>query len=526
MSAAGLVPGAIFAERYRVVRCIAQGGMGAVYEVVHLETERRRALKVMLPHVLQSAELRQRFQLEAKIAANVESDFIVDVFDAGYDEPTQMPFLVMELLRGEEVSKRLKRLGRLPASEVVAILHQTALALDKTHRASIVHRDLKPENLFLTEREDGPPRVKVLDFGIAKVVAESATSNGLTQSIGTPLFMAPEQFNPRAVLSGAADLYALAMVAYKLLVGQSYWAEEAKSGNVFALAAVAIHGPKDAASARAAEAGVPLSPAFDIWFARAAALEPGRRFASGREMVVALAQALDVASSSRAPLGSLNLGETGGSYSAPFPAATTPPSGIGGPAEGGSAPGPSGLRTPGTVAVVAASGSLAVDLPDLTCPAPDATSTSAPSFPSVPTHIAAPATAGTTPPPAASPSRGVVIAVAVGAACVLGLGGWLAARASAGSAAEHHVAASPVATAASPPSAIAVDDVATRAVAAGPVVAPGADPVLPATSVAASAEPPVVGKPPVADPPVSRPAASAPPPAAPPALKKRKYTRE
>src|SRR5580704_5559526 len=105
----GLAVGTLFASRYRVVRRIATGGMGAVYEVIHLETERRRALKVMLPHILESEELRERFQREAKVAAHVESEFIVDVFDAGFDEETQMPFLVMELLRGEELSKRVKR---------------------------------------------------------------------------------------------------------------------------------------------------------------------------------------------------------------------------------------------------------------------------------------------------------------------------------------------------------------------------------------------------------------------------------
>jgi serine/threonine-protein kinase len=159
--------GAIFAGRYRVIRCIAAGGMGAVYEVLHLETERRRALKVMLPHVLQSEDLRQRFKQEAKVAAHIDSEYIVEVFDAGLDEATGMPFLVMELLRGEELGKRLKRLGRFAPADVVSYLHQTALALDRTHRANIVHRDLKPENLFLTDREDGPPRVKVLDFGVA-----------------------------------------------------------------------------------------------------------------------------------------------------------------------------------------------------------------------------------------------------------------------------------------------------------------------------------------------------------------------
>src|SRR5262249_20307572 len=155
-------------------RAIASGGMGAVYEVVHLETNRRRALKVMLPHVIESDDLRERFRLEARVAAEIESEFIVDVFDAGYDLATRMPYLVMELLRGEELGTRLKRLRRLDPAEVVTIVHQTSLALDKTHRASIVHRDLKPQNLFLCEREDGPPRIKVLDFGVAKIVAESA----------------------------------------------------------------------------------------------------------------------------------------------------------------------------------------------------------------------------------------------------------------------------------------------------------------------------------------------------------------
>ena len=286
-----LQDGALFAGRYRILRRIAIGGMGAVYEVLHLETERRRALKVMLPHILQSEDLRERFKREAKVAAHIDSEFIVEVFDAGVDEATQMPFLVMELLRGEELGKRLKRLGAFPPADVVAYLHQTALALDRTHGASIVHRDLKPENLFLTEREDGPPRVKVLDFGVAKVVAESATT-GVTQSIGTPMYMAPEQYNPSLQLTGAADVYALGMVAYTFLTGGAYWAEETRGGNVFALATVAMHGPREPASARAARRGVVLPPGFDAWFARITAVSPAHRFASASEAVRALADAL------------------------------------------------------------------------------------------------------------------------------------------------------------------------------------------------------------------------------------------
>src|ERR1044071_2771757 len=130
----GLQDGTIFAGRYQVLGCIAAGGIGAVSERMPLETGRSRALKVMLPQMLQSTELRDRFKREAKVAAKVDSEFIVDVFDAGIDEATQMPFLVMELLQGEEHGERLERQGRFSAGEVVTYLHQTAMALDKTHK--------------------------------------------------------------------------------------------------------------------------------------------------------------------------------------------------------------------------------------------------------------------------------------------------------------------------------------------------------------------------------------------------------
>jgi serine/threonine-protein kinase len=295
MSTISLAEGAVFADRYRIVQCIASGGMGAVYEVVHLETERRRALKVMHPHLLQSQELRDRFRQEARVAAQIESEFIVDVFDAGIDAATEMPFLVMELLRGEEIGKILKRYGRFSPNEVVTYLYQTALALDKTHRAMIVHRDLKPENLFLTRRETGAPQIKVLDFGIAKVMAESGTNANATRSLGTPLYMAPEQFQQGQKLSPATDLYALGMMAYTLLVGKAYWIEEARSiENVFAFVAAIMNGPQERATERARRAGVALPPIFDEWFATATALRPDHRFASAAALVAGLSEAMGV----------------------------------------------------------------------------------------------------------------------------------------------------------------------------------------------------------------------------------------
>lgn len=297
-----LVVGSLFAGRYRIVRRIAAGGMGAVYEVIHLETERRRALKIMLPHLFQSDELRERFKREAKVAAHIDSDFIVDVFDTGIDETTGTPFLVMELLRGEELGERLKREGRLLPAEVLTYLHQIALALDKTHEASIVHRDLKPANIFLTERGEGGVRVKILDFGVAKIVAEGATTGGATQSLGTPLYMAPEQFNPTMKLTGAADIFALGMMTYTLLVGAPYWADEARAGSLYALIAVAIQGPKEAATIRAAKHGVTLPPAFDNWFGRITAHAVTDRFPTAMAAVQSLADVLRLPFPQRAPM--------------------------------------------------------------------------------------------------------------------------------------------------------------------------------------------------------------------------------
>lgn len=314
-----LVPGSIFAERYRIERLIAVGGMGSVYEVVHLETERRRALKVMLASMVTSADLRERFKREARVAAHVESDYIVDVFDAGFDEGTQMPFLVMELLRGEEVAKRVEKHGALSSTETVSLLHQTSLALDKTHRANIIHRDLKPENLFLCDRDDGPPRIKVLDFGIAKIL-EGGQTKGATQTLGTPLYMAPEQFRGEGRLSGAADVYALGMIAFFMLTGYSYWDQEAnEETSVYAFAVTVMQGPRVSAVERAKKSwNVTLPAGFDPWFKKCCALDPAERFQRASDAVFALADVLGVPrpalSSSQTgpyvPQGDFNLGSS------------------------------------------------------------------------------------------------------------------------------------------------------------------------------------------------------------------------
>jgi serine/threonine-protein kinase len=292
--AGALQEGTIFAGRYRVVQCIASGGMATVYEVIHLGTERHRALKVMHPHLFESSEMRERFTREARITSAIHSEYLVEIFDSGIEEVTQMPFLVMELLQGEELGKRLKRVGRFAPLEVVTYLYQAALALDRTHQALIVHRDLKPRNLFLTVRDDGSPRLKILDFGIAKVLAEAATMTGATQTMGTPTYMPPEQFTGTN-LTPAADIYALGMITYTMLVGEAYWHREVRElDNMIAFAIVAMKGPIDPASQRAAAQGVALPEGFDAWFKKALAVRPDDRFPKATEAVRALAEVFGV----------------------------------------------------------------------------------------------------------------------------------------------------------------------------------------------------------------------------------------
>ena len=290
-----LPPGSIFAGRYRVGRCIASGGMGAVHEVEHVETGRPAAIKVMLPHVLMGDGARAQFKSEARVAARLRSEHIVDVLDAGVDEATDMPYLVMELLVGEDLGARLRRVGALPPEDVVTFLGQVARALDRLHRSGIVHRDLKPENLFLTERDDGTPLVKVLDFGIAKVLSEGATSALTVEARGTPIYMSPEQFTHEMKISPAIDIYAFGMVAFTLLAGGAYWAPELSQGmNVFLVARLAEAGPQQPASVRARARGVELPIAFDKWFTKATSADPKARFGDAIEALEGMAAALDI----------------------------------------------------------------------------------------------------------------------------------------------------------------------------------------------------------------------------------------
>ena len=307
-----LDPGTLIAGRYEILSPLASGGSGLIYAATDRTTEKRVAVKVLGPHVLHERSAREKLRLEAIVAGRVESEHIVQVSDAGVDVATGVPFLVMELLKGLDLQHLVERQGPVSADLVLEYLQQVASGLDKAHAwkdsdnhlAPIVHRDLKPENLFLTHREDGTPLVKILDFGLAKVLSSSATMSSEVR--GTPLYMAPEQL-AQAPVTPATDIWAIGLIAFFLLSGKCYW----KSGqnNHAVLPAVlkeVADGPTVTPQERLHEFGVEswLPSDFDEWFMKCVNLDPAQRFATARDAVLALARALDLSLQQSSPVAS------------------------------------------------------------------------------------------------------------------------------------------------------------------------------------------------------------------------------
>ena len=294
-----LAPGAIFAGDYRIVRTLSRGGMGVVYVAEQLSIGVKRALKLMHADLVPHESLLRLFKQEARIGHLIHSDHIVKVIDAGVDTASGSPWLAMELLEGEVLSLRLLREPLLPHREAVEILRQVCNALAAAHDAGVVHRDLKPENLFLAGwRTDAPPTVKVLDLGIAKLLAEATlqgkrTATG-TMAIGTPLWMAPEQATGE-LISAATDVWAIGLLAFRLLTGRCYWTT-AESHNSHAILQELLDGPMASASARASEYGCAdrIPAAFDGWFARCVARSRVDRFEDARAARERMMIALDM----------------------------------------------------------------------------------------------------------------------------------------------------------------------------------------------------------------------------------------
>ena len=258
---------------YQLLRPIGAGGMGSVFEAEHAELGKRCAIKVLHDEYSHNSKIVRRFFNEARAVAKIRHENIIDVYDFG-KTPDRYYYFVMELLEGISLSDELKRLGRIELRRACFITGQIARALAAVHAAGIVHRDLKPGNLFLLRRAQVEDFVKVLDFGIAKLVAKSQleeTETGVV--IGTTRYMAPEQCRGGKEVDHRADVYALGTVFYGMLAGRLPFTAD---------------NPGDLVVQHLTETPAPLSyfypgalpPEMDALVARALAKSPADRFQS------------------------------------------------------------------------------------------------------------------------------------------------------------------------------------------------------------------------------------------------------
>jgi endoglucanase len=213
--------GSVVGGKYRLVRQLASGGMGVVFEAQHTLVRRRFAVKLLRRELAERRDILARFQREAATAGALESENIAAVLDLGIaDDGT--PYMVMEYLAGESLAALLQREGRLPVGRAADLVAQACRGIGAAHAARIIHRDLKPQNLFVSRREDGTDLLKVLDFGVAKLRdADDATAETRTGTVvGTAAYMSPEQARGDQTIDQRADVYAIGTILYELLSGR------------------------------------------------------------------------------------------------------------------------------------------------------------------------------------------------------------------------------------------------------------------------------------------------------------------
>ncbi|MBW2529307.1 MAG: serine/threonine protein kinase [Deltaproteobacteria bacterium] len=297
--------GTLVGRKYMVLRRIGKGGMGAVFEAEHEATGRRVALKVLSKSLLTeddsfsdvSESLRAdyeetvlRFEREARVAARIESEHVVQILDAGREAISGRPYLVMELLRGDNVSQAFKRHGALRPDTALRIAAQACEGLMAAHQAGVVHRDIKMGNLLLAERGQGRLIVKVLDFGIARVRMEEfhkAHQDPLTRTgsvLGSPQYMAPEQASGLKSLDHRADIWSLSVVLYRALSGKTPFDEATLGALILALHTKTPTPLQDVAPW--------VSPRIAAIVHRGLQRDPNERFATAGEMLSALLELL------------------------------------------------------------------------------------------------------------------------------------------------------------------------------------------------------------------------------------------
>jgi eukaryotic-like serine/threonine-protein kinase len=269
----------LIAGKYQLVRMIGRGGMGSVWEGKHVSLGTSCAIKFIEAEYADSHEARSRFDREAKSAATIQSKHAIQIYDHGVTDDGK-PFIVMEMLQGEPLDKRIERFGRLTLQATARIIQQVSRALTRAHERGIVHRDLKPENIFLVRTPDDDDEIaKVLDFGIAKVSAEAGAVTSSTKTgavLGTPFYMSPEQARGLRNVDHRTDLWSLGVIAYKCVTGRLPFEGESVGDLLVKICTAPLAVPTHIAP--------DLPPNFDAWFFRALERDPERRFSSATEL--------------------------------------------------------------------------------------------------------------------------------------------------------------------------------------------------------------------------------------------------
>jgi serine/threonine-protein kinase len=276
-------PGETLAGKYAIVRVIGEGGMGVVFEANHLRMRQRVAIKVLMPRFVEMPDLVGRFEREGRMAAQLRGRHIAQVLDVDVT-PTGLPYMVMEYLEGRDLDVELTERGPLPIAEAVDYVLQACEAMTEAHALGIVHRDLKPANLFVCPGPKGPV-IKVLDFGISKSAGDDdARLTGTHATVGTPLYMSPEQVRSAKNVDLRTDIWSLGVILFELLTGRPPFV----GSTTGAAASIVIDAPPGVRELRAE-----VPPALEAHILRALEKDPARRFPDVQSFAEAIGHLAD-----------------------------------------------------------------------------------------------------------------------------------------------------------------------------------------------------------------------------------------